>query len=182
MAHPEGDRQKGLLDRVTVVNDDGERTLSPQVMPAVAIAVLSVVVLLTVGYCAAGLIPASDEEPAARPPATPSFVVAPPSGCGPVDPLVVETIDEEMSTPRLSVGRAVQQERDDGVLTVGVTIRRDDGAIEAVAAIFAVDLTGKVLAISAEARTLTRLPDGRKTVAMSPVSSGAQLVNSCLRD
>ncbi|WP_163377141.1 hypothetical protein [Dietzia sp. Alg238-R159] len=82
----------------------------------------------------------------------------------------------------MRVARAYSHERDDGVQAIGVTIQRDDRAIQAVTAIFAADHTGKLFSLSSDARQMSRLPDGRETLRMTPVDDEAQIVNSCLRD
>lgn len=171
-----------LLDRVTIVNDDGQRKLAPFVMPLIAIVVLSSILLVTLGQCAADTVTSATEEPEERPMVTPSFQTSAPRGCGEVSDTVVEAIDQELRDPRLSVARAFSHQRDDGVQAVGVTIQRDDRAIQAVAAIFAADNTGKLFALSADAREMSRLQDGRETLHMTPVDDAAQIVNSCLRD
>lgn len=156
----------------------------PQLLPVAAIIVLSLVILTTIGHCAVNL--AADDEQSSSPPsqpvATPSFKVQPPAGCQPLNDQVVETINDEMVDPRLTVRRAIAETRHDGVAAVGATIVHDVTAIEAVSAIFAVDDTGKVFAISSDARAMTELPDGRDAIEMTPVSAEAQTVNACLRD
>ncbi|PZT95429.1 MAG: hypothetical protein DI630_24390 [Gordonia sp. (in: high G+C Gram-positive bacteria)] len=171
-----------LLDRVTTVDEDGNRHLAPFVMPLFAIVVLSSILLFTLGRCAVDTVTSITEEPEQRPMVTPSFQMSAPRGCGEVSDTVVDAIDQELRDPRMRVSRAFSHERDDGVQAVGVTIQRDDRAIQAVAAIFAADVTGKLFAVSSDAREMSRLPDGRETLRMTPVDDEAQIVNSCLRD
>lgn len=168
--------------RLFTVDEDGNYQLAPHVVPLLALIVVAFVLLLSISYCTAGLVDGGDEREQTVPLATPQFTVAPVVDCDEADQAIVDAITDDMIDPRLSAGRTVTYGREDGALTVGAMLRRDDGAIEAVAAIFAVDTTGKLYAISAQARELTRLPDGRQEVAMTPVDPGAQAVNSCLRD
>lgn len=171
-----------LLGRVTTVNEDGQRQLAPFVMPLFAIVVLSSILLFTLGRCAVDTVNSITEEPEQRPMVTPSFKLPAPRGCDEVSATVVSAIEQELQDPRMRVARAYSHERDDGVQAIGVTIQRDDRAIQAVAAIFAADDTGKLFALSSDAREMSQLPDGRKTLRMTPVGEPAQIVNSCLRD
>ena len=171
-----------LLDRVTTVNEDGQRQLAPFVMPLFVIVVLSFILLFTLGRCAVDTVHSITEEPEQRPMVTPSFELPAPRGCGEVSDTVMAAIEQELRDPRMRVARAYSHERDDGVQAIGVTIQRDDRAIQAVAAIFAADDTGKLFSLSSDAREMSRLPDGRESLRMTPVDDEAQIVNSCLRD
>ena len=171
-----------LLDRVTTVNEHGQRQLAPFVLPLLVLVVLIVALLLVLGRCATNTVTSITKQPEQRPLATPSFELAAPQGCGEVPDTVIQALEQELKSPRLQVARAYTNERDDGVLALGATIQQDNHAIEAVAAIFAVDDTGKLFALSSHARELSRLPDGRKVLRMTPVDYEAQVVNSCLRD
>lgn len=171
-----------LLDRVTTVNADGDRQLAPFVLPLLAMVVLSGIILFTAGRCAADTVTALGDDANQRPMVTPSFEIPAPRGCADVDDTLIAAIDQELTSPRLSVARAYAHERDDGVQAIGATIQRDDRAIQAVAAIFAADDTGKLFALSSDARDMSQLPDGRESLRMTPVDHEAQIVNSCLRD
>lgn len=171
-----------LLDQVTTVDKEGRRQVAPFIWPLLAIVVLSSVLLLTLGRCAADSVSSITKEPEQRPMVTPSFALSAPQGCGQVSDTVVDAIDKELRDPRMRVARAFSHGRDDGVQAIGVTIARDDRAIQAVAAIFAADDTGRLFALSSDAREMSRLPDGRAELHMTPVDEEAQIVNSCLRD
>ena len=169
------------VDRLTVVGEDGARTISPAIPMVAGLAALVLFSLVMVSQCTVATVQnvgGSGQEPVPTV-ATPSFRPYVQDGCEEVDSGSVALINRHTVNPRHQVGQAQAYPRGQGQF-LAVSIAWDNRMVEARSAIFSLDEGGELWSVSSSARELTDLPDGREVKAVSPGDAEALSAQNCL--
>lgn len=169
------------VDRLTVLREDGTRTISPAIPIVAGLAGLLIFALFMVSQCTVATVqnvggPGQEPVPTV---ATPSFRPYAQDGCEEVDSGSRALINRHTVNPRHQVGQAQAYPRGEGEF-IAVSIAWDNRMIEARSAIFYLDEGGDLWAVSTSARELTDLPDGREPNRASPGDPEALAAQNCL--
>lgn len=142
---------------------------------------LCVLLLLVVSQCAVEVVsPGGDTAGVPTVDvATPSFSRPVQTGCVPVGDNTLAEIGDSMLEVRHHIGQSASYTSEDGEF-IAVSILWDDRRVAVPSAIFVRDDDGRLWSVSAAARRLTLIPDGRNTVTVSPVTPGALAAQNCI--
>lgn len=182
---PESGTRRGpvgrWVDRLSVIHEDGTRTISPAIPMVAGLAGLLLFALVMVSQCTVATVqnaggPAQAPVPTV---ATPSFRPYVQNGCEQVDSGSLALINRHTVNTRHQVGQSQAYPRGEGQF-IAVSIAWDNRMVEARSAIFYLDEDGEMWAVSTSARKLTDLPDGRERQKVSSGDPEALAAQNCL--